>query len=135
LGRVDPASAQDRSAWSFYAGDGGWSSRIGDAISVFGDANILSVSWSSFLQQYVAVYSPPFSQNVVLRTSPNPEGPWSREVRAFIAMPPTSGNVYDAHAHSEYDLNGGQTLFVTYTRATGTFSSEVRLVSIQLQRP
>jgi Domain of unknown function (DUF4185) len=135
LGKVDPSSAQDRSAWSFYAGDGSWSSQIDDAISVFGDANILSISWNSFLQQYVAVYSPPFSQNVVLRTSPNPEGPWSREVLAFVAMQPTSGNVYDAHAHSEYDVNGGQTVFVTYSRATGAFSSEVRLVSVQLQRP
>lgn len=135
LGKVDPSSVQDRSVWSFYAGNGSWSSEIGDAISVFGDANILSVSWNGFLQQYVAVYSPSFSQNVVMRTSPNPEGPWSPEVTVFVAMQPTSGNVYDAHAHSEYDVNGGQTIFVTYSRATGTFTSEVRLVSVTLQRP
>ncbi len=135
LGKVAPSSVQTRSAWSFYAGNGNWSSQIGDAISVFADANILSVSWNSFLQQYIAVYSPAFSQNVALRTSPNPEGPWSREVTAFVAMQPASGNVYDAHAHSEYDANDGQTIFVTYSRATGSFTSEVRLVSIQLQHP
>ncbi|HMD97937.1 MAG TPA: hypothetical protein VKM93_11500 [Terriglobia bacterium] len=33
LGKVDPSSAQDRSAWSFYAGSDNWSSQIGDAIS------------------------------------------------------------------------------------------------------
>lgn len=52
----------------------------------------------------------------------------------FVAMSPTSGNTYDAHAHSEYDANGGQTIYVTYSRATGTFSSEVRLVAVQLQK-
>jgi hypothetical protein len=34
LGKVDPSNAQDRSAWTFYAGNGNWSAQIGDAISV-----------------------------------------------------------------------------------------------------
>ena len=76
-----------------------------------------------------------FSQNVMIRTSANPEGPWSGESVAFVAMPPSSGNVFDAHAHSEYDLHGGQTIFVSYSRSTAApFSSEVRLVSVTLQR-
>ncbi len=135
LAKVDPASVQDRSAWTFYAGNGNWSSQVSNAVSVIPEANILSVSWNDYLQQYVAVYSQLLSQNVNLRTAPNPEGPWSREVTAFEAMQPTSGDVYDAHAHSEYDANGGQTIFVTYSRATGAFTSEVRLVSVELQRP
>ena len=137
LGKVDPSSAQNRSAWTFYAGNGNWSSKIGDAISVFtGGPGILSVSWNNYLQQYVAVYSAVFSQNVMIRTSPKPEGPWSGEAVAFIAMQPTGGgNVYDAHSHSEYDSNGGQTIYVSYSRGTGTFTSEVRLVSLTLQRP
>jgi hypothetical protein len=71
----------------------------------------------------------------MIRTAPSPEGPWSGEKILFTAKQPTSGNVYDARAHSEYDLNGGQTIFVTYSRTTGAFLSEVRLVSVQLQRP
>lgn len=136
LGKVDPSSAQDRSAWMFYAGGGNWSSKLGDAVSVFdGGPGILSVSWNNFLQRYVAVYSQVFSQNVAIRTSPNPEGPWSGEAVAFVARQPASGNVYDAHSHAEYDVNGGQTIFVSYSRATpGAFSSEVRLVSVTLQR-
>jgi hypothetical protein len=133
LGKVDPSSAQDRSAWSFYAGNGSWSSQIGDAISVFNDANILSISWNAYLQRYLAVYSPPFSQNVVMRTSTNPEGPWSSEIVAFVAMQSAgAGNVYDALAHAEYDANGGQTIYVSYSRATpAPFSSEMRLVAVQ----
>jgi hypothetical protein len=132
LGKADPSSAQDRSAWSFYAGNGTWSAQIGDAVSVFNDASILSVSWNAFLQRYVAVYSPPFSQNVVMRTAVNPEGPWSSEFVAFVAMQPASGNVYDAHAHAEYDSSGGQTIYVSYSRSTpAAFSSEVRLVAVE----
>jgi len=136
LGKVDPSSAQNRSAWTLYAGNGTWSSQLSDAISVFNDANILSVSFNSFLQQYVAVYSPPFSQNVVMRTSPNPESPWSAETVAFVAMQPANGNVYDAQAHSEYDANGGQTIFVSYSRSLpAPFSSEIRLVAVQFAPP
>jgi hypothetical protein len=133
LGKVPPSSAQDRSAWTFYAGNGNWSSQIGNAVTVFNDANILSVSWNAFLQRYLAVYSPPFSQNVVMRTSTSPEGPWSSEVVAFVAQQPTSGNVYDAIAHTEYDANGGQTIYVSYSRSTpAPFTSEVRLVAVEL---
>lgn len=137
LGKVAPSSAQFRSAWSFYAGSGNWSTRIGDAVTVFNDANILSISWNGFLQCYVAIYSPPFSQNVVMRTSANPEGPWSNETVAFVAMQPApnNGNVYDALAHVEYDANGGETIYVSYSRASSApFSTEVRLVAVELKR-
>ncbi len=133
LGKANPSSAQDRSAWTFYAGNGNWSSNVSDAVSVFSGGG--SVSWNNYLQQYITVYSQPFSQNVLIRTSPNPEGPWSGILLAFVALPPATGNVYDAHAHSEYDVNGGQTIFVSYSRSTpAPFSSEVRLVSVTLAR-
>lgn len=133
LGRVSPSNVLDRSAWTYYAGNGAWSAQIGDAVPVFTGDNILSVAWNNYLQQYVAVYSAPLSQSVVMRSSHYPEGPWSSEATAFTAMQPASGNVYDAHAHPEYDANGGQTVYVTYSRSTpAPFSSEVRLVAITL---
>jgi hypothetical protein len=137
LGKVAPDNVLNRSAWSFYADSGNWSSQLSDALPVFNGDSILSVSWNNYLQQYVAVYSAPFSQDVMMRTSLNPEGPWSFAVTAFTAMRPAQGgNVYDAHALSEYDANGGQTIYVTYSRSTpAPFTSEVRLVSIQLARP
>jgi len=115
-------------------GNGSWSAQDSNAISVFNGDSILSVDWNSYLGLYVAVYSAPFSQNVMIRTSPSPEGPWSNETVAFVAMQPASGNVYDAHAHAEYDLNGGQTIFVSYSRALpAAFTSEVRLVGVELK--
>jgi hypothetical protein len=133
LGKVDPSNAQNRSAWTFYAGSGNWSSSVSDAVSLFtGGTGGMSVSWNNYLQLYVAVYSQPLSQNVMIRTSPSPEGPWSAVTLAFVAMTPSSGNVYDAKAHSEYDVNGGQTIFVSYSRSTpAPFSSEVRLVAVE----
>ena len=130
---MNPTNVLDRSAWSYYAGNGSWSSQIGDAVIVFTGDNILSVAWNSYLRRYLAVYSAPFSQNVMMRTAPNPEGPWSDELIAFTAMQPAQGNVYDAHAHPEYDVNDGQIVYVTYSRSTpAPFSSEMRLVSIEL---
>jgi hypothetical protein len=133
LARVDPANVQNRNAWTFYTGNGSWAAQDAGAVSLFNGGSIMSVSWNNYLHNYVAVYSPPFSQNVMLRTSLAPEGPWSAEITAFVAMQPASGNVYDAHAHSEYDAAGGQTIYVTYSRSTGTFTSEVRLVAVELQ--
>jgi hypothetical protein len=137
LGRVALGSETDRSAWTYYAGNENWSSQLGEAISVFTGNNVLNVSWNAYLQQYVAVYNAPLSQNVMMRTAPHPEGPWSREVMVFQALAPAAGGnpVDDAQAHPEYNINGGQTMFVTYSHATGSFSSEFHLVSVQLQLP
>lgn len=132
LGRVDPANVLDRSAWTYYTGSG-WSPQISQAQSVFSGDSFLSVEWNAFLNEYVALYSQPFSNNVLLRTAPQPEGPWSSPIQAFVAMAPSSGNIYDVLAHPEYDLNGGQTIFVSYTRATpAPFTGEVRLVKVEL---
>jgi hypothetical protein len=135
LAKVNPATVQDRTTWTFYAGGGRWSSSVSDAVPVFNGLDILSVSWNNYLQRYIAVYSSLFSQNVMLRTASAPEGPWSDELHAFTALSPASGNTYDAQAHSEFDANGGQTIYVTYSRGLpgGGFSSEVRLVAVQLQ--
>ncbi len=133
LGRTNPATAQDRTTWTFYAGSARWSTSVGDAIAVFNGRDILSVSWNNYLQRYVALYSVPFSQDVVLRTAAAPEGPWSDELKVFTALDPSSGSTYDAHAHSEYDANGGQTIYVTYSRGLGGFVSEVRLVRVDLE--
>lgn len=72
LGKVNPANVLDRSAWSYYAGNGNWSPQIGDAVPVFTGDNILSVAWNNYLQRYLAVYSAPFPQNVMLRTALSP---------------------------------------------------------------
>jgi hypothetical protein len=106
-------------------------------VVIFTGNSILNVSWNAFLQEYVAVYNSPLSVNVMMRTAPNPEGPWSREVKAFTALQPAPGQspVDDAQAHPEYNVNGGQVMFVTYSHSTGAFSSEFHLVSVQLQTP
>jgi hypothetical protein len=72
---------------------GRWSSSVDDAVPVFDGLDILSVSWNTYLQRYVAVYSALFSDDVMIRTSPNPEGPWSDGIVAFTAKQPTDGNV------------------------------------------
>ncbi|HUB52419.1 MAG TPA: DUF4185 domain-containing protein [Terracidiphilus sp.] len=134
VARVAPAQAQNRSTWTFYAGSGNWSAQDFNAVAVFEGNSILSVDWNSYLGLYVTVYSAQFSQNVMIRTAKAPEGPWSDATVAFVAMQPASGNTYDAHAHAEYDVNGGQTIFVSYSRnLPALFTSEVRLVAVELK--
>jgi len=135
LGRVDLADFTDLSEWRFYSGNGNWSSQLSDAMWVFTANHILNVSWNDYVQRYVAVYNQPLSGKVMIRTALAPEGPWSAGVMAFEALQPAAGQspVGDAQAHPEYNVNGGQTIFVTYTHGTGPFTSEERLVSVQLQ--
>jgi hypothetical protein len=136
LGRVDPANVWDRSAWTYYAGNGTWSTNLSSAAVVFEGLDILSVSWNAYLQRYAAIYAYPLTNNVMARTATKPEGPWSGERKIFTARVPNDGsNTYDAQAHPEYDVGGGQTMYVSYSRGTGNFTSEIRLVAVTFARP
>jgi hypothetical protein len=135
LGQVALENVLDVSAWTFYAGNSGWSGNVGDAVAVMNAAPIMNVSWNDHLQCYVAVYNAPFSQGVMMRTSPKPEGPWSQEVTAFEALAPTNGgsSVHDAQAHPEFNGNGGQIMYVTYSHSTGAFTSDLQLVAVEVK--
>lgn len=137
LARVDPATVQDRSTWTFFGGGSSWSTSVSDAVPVFDGNDILSVSWNDYLGAYLAIYSAPFSGNdVVLRTAPSPEGPWSGEMHVFSAEGSVDGGTsFDAQAHAEYASDGGRIVYVTYSRQTSTAGAgEVRLLALNLSR-
>lgn len=135
LGRVDPANISDRAAWSYYAGNGNWSNDLNAAVNIFAGLDILSVSWNSYLDRYIAIYAYPGTNNVMARTATKPEGPWSAEQRIFTARAPFDGSdTYDAQAHPEFDVNGGQTMYVSYSRGTGDFTSEIRVEAVTFGR-
>ena len=135
LGRVDPAKVWDRSAWTYYAGNGNWSTDVNAASVLFAGLDILSVSWNAYLGRYIAIYAYPGTNNVMARTATQPEGPWSSEKQIFTARAPVDGSdTYDAQAHPEFDLGGGQTMYVSYSRGTGDFTSEIRLEAVTLGR-
>ena len=132
LGRVPLEAALDRSAWRFHR-NGDWVEDIDRAKPLFSAHDILSVHAHAGLDVFVAIYSKPLSNGVMLRTAPAPEGPWSEAVRVFDAEPADSGAApYSALAHAEYDEPDA--IWVTYFRETAPFAGELRLVRVGLQR-
>jgi hypothetical protein len=135
VARVSPGSVQDKTAWIYYAGSGVWASDENAAVPVFTGLDIMSVAWNNYLQRYVAVYNQLTTQNVVMRTAPAPEGPWSDELVLFQSLlnsDGSGGNAYDAQAHSEFDAHGGQTIYVTYSNSMSV-GSVIRVVQVNLQ--
>lgn len=134
LGRVAFGHALERAAWRFWTGSA-WSDAIADAATVFEGNDILSVTFAPALGRYLAVYAEPLGRTVMLRTAPRPEGPWSRTLTLFEAQAPSDGNgaIYDAQAHGEFSEDGGRVQYVTYSRGTGFFQSELRLVRVTLR--
>jgi Domain of unknown function (DUF4185) len=131
LGKVALESVLDRSAWRFWDG-AQWSTALSSARPVFDAA---SVQFNAYLGQWMAIYSAVFSNDVMLRTAPALTGPWSDELRLFTAdRKGQGGTSYDATAHAEYAENGGQVLYVSYSRPTGNgiFGAEFALEQVML---
>jgi hypothetical protein len=134
VARVPLASALDRAAWRYYSGARGWSADGRDAVPVLDGNDVMSVAYNRYLGAYLAVFAPPLENQVVLREAPRPEGPWSRPVAAFSTEKPAQLWVYDAHAHPEYEKDGGRIQYVTYSVAQEGWKGEMRLVEVVLAK-
>lgn len=136
LARVPLADATDRRAWEFYSTSQKWQKDIGSCQVVLNGNDMMSVSYNSYLGRYLAVYSQPMGTGVMLRTAKKIEGPWSKPLKSFDAMPPANdiGWIYDAMEHPEYSRKNGQVIYITYSRQTGPFTFELRLVALTLQK-
>lgn len=136
LGRVPPGEVEDRSAWKFYADDGTWIENVADADPVFDGAPMLDVHYNEHLRRFLALYSRPLSNDVVVRTAPAPEGPWSSETQVFEMEPQHNGDpAYAALAHPELMEDGGRIEYFTYYRGTGDWTGELRVVRLELSIP
>ncbi len=130
LARVLLTEVTVRSAWDYFDGEG-WSPDLADARTLFEAAPIMSCAFNSHLNQWMVVYTPPFDHEIVARTASELTGPWSAPSVLYVA--PEEDPPYDALWHPEYDLEGGKTIYVTYSRHTsGWFGAEFPLVEINL---
>ena len=127
VARAPLAQAQSRSAYEFYTGSD-WSADITRAVkTVPGSTSGFSVIFSTALGRFVAASTPGFSAEVELRTAPAPEGPWSDPVVAWTA--PSA--IYAVYLHPE--LASGTDLVVSYSRSTGSFTGEIRVIEVGLR--
>ncbi len=132
VSRVAFDDALVRSAWEFYAGGGRWTADWHQAIRVLDAGPMVSVHWNEHLRRYLAVYSPPLSSTIEMRTAEHVEGPWSPGQVIATGRPPASKDSWDycGVAHAELQQAGGEREYVTYCRDTGNFTSELRLLEI-----
>ncbi|RMH82233.1 MAG: DUF4185 domain-containing protein, partial [Calditrichaeota bacterium] len=136
LARAPLENATDRSAYTFWNGSA-WDPDVNNIDTVMtGVSSGLTVDYNDYLQQFTAVYSPPFSNKIVMRTADLPQGPWSSPMELFTGLPPDTNLSFPYNRqgiqHPELALNGGQIIFVSYFRPTGFLLGETRLVKVTL---
>jgi hypothetical protein len=136
LARAPFAHATERAAWTFLGAGDLWTTDAHAAKTVFDGATMMTVAWNDALGAYLAIYSAPVSSDLMYRTAPAPEGPWSDAQLLFHAMPPTTADAwaYSGLAHAELARAGGLTQVVSYFRETGFLAGEIRLVEVTLAK-
>lgn len=137
LARVMLEQALDVEQWEYATGIDNWGKDSSQATAMFFGADIMSVTFNSYLGRYIAVYSEPTSQVIKLRSARSLTGPWTAPSHVLTAMASanTNGWVYDGLTHPQYNDQDGKTIYLTYTRDPGTewFAREMRLVRVALE--
>ena len=135
LAKVPLGSALERASWRFWDG-AAWSPDMSAAAELFRGSSIMTVGFNAYLGSWLAVYSDPLSNDVMLRAAPAVTGPWSGELKLFTAQR-RGGDccVYDAIWHPEYDERGGKVQYVSHSRPTGEgwFNAEYILWRIEYE--
>lgn len=127
VARAPEGQATERAAYEFFAG-ADWSPDLETAVAtVPGSTAGFSVAWSESLGRFLAASTPGFASFVEFRTAPAPEGPWSLPSVAFGTASP----IYAVYLHPE--LSSDSTVVVSYSRQTGNWSGEIRLVEVEVR--
>jgi len=137
LARVPLAAALDKSQWVYYAGRDNWSGNEADAVTVFqGGAAGNSVFYVPYLGEFMAIYSQPFTDQIMYRVAYQPWGPWSDAGLLFTGAAGWQGNFdYAAFAHTEFAAPDGHIQYVTYVQDTGPLEQQIPLTQIVFGDP
>jgi hypothetical protein len=136
VARAPEDRLEDFTAWRFFA-DGAWMADADRAAMICDDvAGEFSVAYQPAVDRYVLVYTEGgLSENIALRLSPQPQGPWGAAVRVYRCPEAAWDSkifCYAGKGHPEIP-SGPQDLIVTYVANSTDFA---RLASdARLYRP
>jgi hypothetical protein len=120
LARVPAAWPDDPKQHEFWTG-GGWSRDAAQAAALPDSGPEVSVRPNRYLGGYLMVYVAPFGKQVLMRTAPAPEGPWSAP-RTLAACQPAGDDqamFYGAKQHAELAQDGGREVVISYNTNAG----------------
>lgn len=101
LSRVPPNALPDLTKYQYWNGDGkGWVAvDPGAATPIFpGPVGEMSAQYNDYLKQYLVLYTNGGNNDVIARTAPSPEGPWSPE-QPLISSFQMPGGIYAPMIH------------------------------------
>ena len=130
LARVPLEDALDATRWQ--AWNGSAFGALDGATPIFQGALNPRFFHDDYAGAWMAIYATPESNEVDYRTAPALTGPWSDGVQLFVASDPNP--TYDAYVQPDYAEAGGRTLYVTFSRSTSEFGSEIVLERVVLSR-
>lgn len=127
LSRVQIDGIEDISKYEYYSNDG-WSKAPENLKILFdGNANELSVSFNSYLKKYITIYSyagktdskgfvsEGAMEEIHLRVSDNPEGPWSDPITIYKPKKSCPLDIcYAGKEHPEFSENDGKIIYFTF---------------------
>jgi len=139
LARVSPADIEQFARWQFYLGGGRWTSDPSKAVTIADEiVSEFSVHRhkGSGHPQFVMVHSQPvFGTEILIRTAPRPQGPWSDPVSVY-KVPDVERNAtyftYAAKGHAHLSRPGE--LLLSYVVNSHDFKSMVDDASIYRPR-
>jgi Domain of unknown function (DUF4185) len=119
VGRVLPGSLAEEDAYEFYDGGTSWVKDLAAAAQVLDNGESeMTLHLTEFAgeTQWVVVFVPPFTCDVVVRTAENPWGPYSEPEELFSGDADGGSRCYGGKLHPEFS---GERVTITWV-SSGT---------------
>jgi len=123
-----PEEITEFDKWRFFS-NGNWQSDINDISGLFdGIATEYSVSYQTELAQYVVIYTENgMSENIMMRLSPTPVGPWSDAYKIYQCPESKWHKTYFCYAAKGHpEISSEYELIITYVCNSTDFWQMVR---------
>lgn len=127
LARVNEADLEEPDSYEF-AADGAWTRQLLEAKPIARAAADYSVAFNPHLGSYLMAWVDSLSKVLHLRAGASPAGPWSEPVAAgVVPHHPESHFVALCFHHPQFDLDNGQTIFLSYSQPNFTQNGMIRV--------
>jgi len=136
VARARPEEMTEFDKWRFFD-NGNWQSDVNDISGLFdGIATEYSVSYQPKLAQYVVIYTENgMSENIMMRLSPTPVGPWSQAYKIYQCPESKWHKTYFCYAAKGHpEISDKDELIITYVCNSTDFWQMVADARIYWQR-
>jgi hypothetical protein len=133
IARAEAGQLAQPAGWRYWTGTS-WSEHMEDSTVVLQGTLSPTAAWNADLGKVLVVYARTMSNDVMIRTAPDPSSPYGEEQFLFTAQPPKEWWIRDLHLHMGLSAGDTSGVLLSYYSEPAEGESGMYFVKVRFDK-